>query len=151
MLQKLIIYLIFLCVISTHLLAQAEKCADLSFKREACTFVDDGKKVVIDLTILNSGINVVHLPNSSTLIIKAYWSGNAAYDAGDQAICEIAVHNFGEYRATLSPDGEYKLKMDCTKKHKNRFNNNLVLLLDSGFKFEECNEQNNTITFLIKD
>ncbi len=151
MFHKFIVYLIFFSTIPTHLLAQAEKCADLSFKRAACSFVDDGKKIILDLTIVNTGINVVHLPNSSALIIKAFWSGNALYDAGDQAICETTVHNFGEYGVNLSPDGEYKLKMECTKKHKNRYTNNLVLLLDSSFRFEECTEQNNTVTFLIKN
>lgn len=128
---------------------QPQKCADLAIKKiELVTKCANA--MVVMVTIENRGINIVDIPTDKSLVIQAFWSGDARYNSGDILIHGDYVKNFGDYGKSLSPDGTYSMPLTVPLKGKTQFTNNLILLIDATFFVNECDESNNDAAFFVK-
>ena len=100
-------------------------------------------RVRVEVTLENRGLRTFDLPDSKTLGLQYYWSGDSTYNPGDQIIGGTYIKDFGDYANKLSPDGVYSLEITVPTTKKTRFSNYLVVIVDSFFNYDECNENNN--------
>jgi hypothetical protein len=133
----------------TPLSKEPEKCLNIAIStvkmEDMCT-----KTAVFEVTIENKGLRCIDLPNSSTLGLQYFWSGDAQYDPGDVLIGGTFVHNFGDYGKSLSPDGTYTMKVKVPLAKKSRYLNYLVFVIDAAFLYDECDEKDNIKGVVVK-
>lgn len=126
-----------------------EKCLNIaisSLKMVAmCT-----KNASFEVILENKGLRCIDLPNSSTLGLQYFWSGDAQYDPGDVLIGGTFVHDFGEYGKSLSPDGIYTMTVKVPLAKKSRYLNYLVFVIDAAFLYDECDEKDNIKGIVVK-
>jgi hypothetical protein len=128
---------------------QTEKCLNMAISEvkmlDLCT-----KNAVFEITIVNTGLRPIDLPDAKTLGIQYFWSGNALYDSGDIFIGGTLIHDFGDYGKSLSPDGTYTIKVKVPLAKKSRYQNYLVFIADALFLYDECDELDNIKGVAVK-
>jgi hypothetical protein len=142
-LTRCVMCAIFGVLTATSALAQAEKCLDIAVKSVRLLEIKS-KTVVIEVTLENTGLRTIDLPNKEALALQYYWSGDPNYNSGDRFIAGMYIENFGDYGKSLSPDGTYTITLNVPIGHKTHFENYFVILADNFYFYDECNENNNS-------
>jgi hypothetical protein len=143
-----ILFLLIAALLVQPAWAQKEKCLGLTL--QPIKIVDECNKfVVVDVTIENNGLRTIDLPDKRTLGLQFFWSGTASFQPGSILQDGSFIDSFGDYGAHLSPDGVCTKRIKISKSHKTSTLKFLVVLVDPTFKYEECDETDNTKSILI--